>query len=48
MVNVPAISEPVIIWTTKGEVEVEERENNGLDQESHSPLERLKIDDWTA
>jgi AraC family transcriptional regulator len=28
-VNIPAVSEPVLVWTTSGEVEVEERENNG-------------------
>ncbi|MGP8201061.1 MAG: helix-turn-helix domain-containing protein [Limisphaerales bacterium] len=28
-VNIPAVSEPVLVWTTSGEIEVEERENNG-------------------
>jgi len=27
--HIPAVSEPVLVWTTAGEVEVEERENNG-------------------
>ena len=28
-VNIPAVSEPVLVWTTSGEIEIEERENNG-------------------
>jgi AraC family transcriptional regulator len=28
-VNIPAVSEPVLVWTTSGEIEVEERENKG-------------------
>jgi AraC family transcriptional regulator len=28
----PAVGEPNLIWTTSGEVEVEERENKSLDQ----------------
>jgi len=29
MLDIPSVSEPVLIWITSGEAEVQERENNG-------------------